>query len=381
MNLPPLFHRGSVKNILGTPESTELIFSYSDRYSVFDWGEMPDHIPQKGSCLAAMAHMFFDAMGNPEQWKRWSHPPLEHNKTLAHLREFGLEHHMSKGMIDQEQQAVAIDNPSELLHVHKVDVLRPTFDGTAYHYDAYQSRPNNALVPLEIIFRFGVPQGSSLMKRIDNEAYLRELGLQHKPAFGDIFTEPIIEFSTKLERTDVYIPFQQAKDIAGLTDEEAIQLREIVCLLALRLRDIFAASDLVLWDGKFEFAFSPNRDAQGNRLFMLVDSIGPDELRLTYHGVQLSKECLRTPYRHTDWYHALESAKTLAKERGVQDWKQICTEELKQEPQPLDPKFIEQIAQVYKSLSNAISTQLYHKKIFADGWPLPKVAEELQGSV
>ena len=30
-------------------------------------------------------------------------------------------------------------------------------------------RPIDALVPLEIIFRFGVPKGSSLMKRVGNE--------------------------------------------------------------------------------------------------------------------------------------------------------------------------------------------------------------------
>ena len=51
MSLPPLFHRGSVKNILGETDAKQLIFAYSNRYSVFDWGEMPDHIPHKGECL------------------------------------------------------------------------------------------------------------------------------------------------------------------------------------------------------------------------------------------------------------------------------------------------------------------------------------------
>ena len=55
--LPPMYHVGSVKNILGNKDSNELIFSYSDRYSVFDWGEMPDK-SYKGQYLAAMAYMF-----------------------------------------------------------------------------------------------------------------------------------------------------------------------------------------------------------------------------------------------------------------------------------------------------------------------------------
>ncbi len=44
---------GSVKDmrISVGPSETELglgFFFFSDRYSVFDWGEMPDHIGYKG---------------------------------------------------------------------------------------------------------------------------------------------------------------------------------------------------------------------------------------------------------------------------------------------------------------------------------------------
>ena len=380
MSLPPLYHRGSVKNILGTQDAPELIFAYSDRYSVFDWGEMPDHIPHKGSCLAAMAFMFFDALGNPEQWNDWSHPTIENSKTFQELRKNGLEHHMSRGIVDEQQKTVPLNKPTPLLHVHKVDVLRPTHDGNDYQYDAYKARPSNALVPLEVIFRFGVPNGSSLMKRINNSEYLAELGLIEKPKFGDTFSKPIIEFSTKLESTDTYIPFAKAKKIAGLTNQEAMDLKELVYILSLRLRDLFTTSDLFLWDGKFEFAFSKERDEHGNRKFVLVDSIGPDELRLTYDGVQLSKECLRTPYRGSAWHSGLDKAKSIAKERGERDWKRICTEELGLSPQPLAPQFIEQMAQLYKSLSNAMSVQLYDQKIFSDGWSLAQVADTLRKS-
>ncbi len=376
MPLPPLYHLGSVKNILGTEQDSELIFSYSDRYSVFDWGEMPDHIPQKGSCLAIMAYMFFDALSDRQQWSRWSHVDAD-AQMLSHLQEHGLAHHMSKGLIDEQGNVCQPNQPTPYLHVHKVDVLRPEFDGTTYKYDAYQQRPTNALVPLEVIFRFGVPQGSSLMKRVGNAEYLQELGLSEKPDFGDRFAKPIIEFSTKLESTDVYIPFAKAKEIAGLSSQEAENLKKIVNILSLRLKDIFSASNLFLWDGKFEFAFSKETDENGDRSFVLVDSIGPDELRLTYDGVQLSKECLRTPYRGTDWHQSLDRAKALAKDRGERDWKRICTQDLGQQPEKLPAELIEQMAQLYKSLSNAISSQLYDRKIFADGWSLAQVAHSL----
>ena len=376
--LPPLYHRGSVKNILGNSEDRELVFSYSNRYSVFDWGEMPDHIPQKGSCLAAMAYMFFDALGDAQKWSAWSHEDAEGNPMLGVLREKGLAHHMAHGLVDESLSSCALQSPTPYLHVHKVDVLRPSFDGERYDYRVYQERPSNALVPLEIIFRFGVPQGSSLMKRINNQEYLHELGLTEKPNFGDIFAKPVIEYSTKLESSDVYIPFAQAKEMAGLTEGEAQNLRDLVFVLSLRLRDIFSASDLFLWDGKFEFAFSNDRDEDGNRGFVLVDSIGPDELRLTYDGVQLSKECLREPYRKGAWHTALEEAKRLGKERGERDWRKICTQELQCQPENLDPQFIEQIAQLYKSLSNAISNQLYGQSIFEDAWTLEQVAQCLR---
>jgi phosphoribosylaminoimidazole-succinocarboxamide synthase len=35
-------------------------FIFSDRYSVFDWGEMPDHIENKGAALCLMGAYCFE---------------------------------------------------------------------------------------------------------------------------------------------------------------------------------------------------------------------------------------------------------------------------------------------------------------------------------
>ena len=37
-------------------------FNFSDRYSVFDWGEMPDHIPHKGEALCLITAYFFEKL-------------------------------------------------------------------------------------------------------------------------------------------------------------------------------------------------------------------------------------------------------------------------------------------------------------------------------
>ena len=378
MSLPPLYHRGSVKNILGEADAEKLIFAYSNRYSVFDWGEMPDHIPSKGECLAVMAYVFFEALGQPETWQNWSHPQIpEDNATLLELRRQGLAHHMAKGLIKEDGSVAAIDSPTPYLEVNRVAVLRPAYSAGAYDYAVYQDKPVNALVPLEVIFRFGVPAGSSLMKRVNDPVYLKALGLSEKPHFGDRFEKPIIECSTKLESTDVYISAERAAEIACLSEAEAQNLYELVHILALRIHEIFGAAGLELWDGKFEFAFAEGHN--GQRRFQLVDSIGPDELRLTYNGVQLSKETLRKPYRSTPWLTAIDQAKALAKERGEQDWKRICREELQSSPSPLEPAFLELIVQMYKALTNAVSEQLMDRKAFADAWSIDRVAELAQG--
>jgi len=59
---------GSVKDIeiIEAPEKNRLglgRFVFSDRYSVFDWGEMPDHISNKGASLCIISAYFFEKLG------------------------------------------------------------------------------------------------------------------------------------------------------------------------------------------------------------------------------------------------------------------------------------------------------------------------------
>ena len=58
---------GSVKDleIIQSPNDKELgrgRFNFSDRYSVFDWGEMPDHIDGKGAALCITSAYFFERL-------------------------------------------------------------------------------------------------------------------------------------------------------------------------------------------------------------------------------------------------------------------------------------------------------------------------------
>jgi len=58
---------GSVKDlmVLEQPDSAKpgrARFIFSNRYSVFDWGEMPDHLNHKGEALALLSAYFFEKL-------------------------------------------------------------------------------------------------------------------------------------------------------------------------------------------------------------------------------------------------------------------------------------------------------------------------------
>lgn len=354
--LPPILFQGSVKNVRGEHGQTPYIFEYSDRFSVFDWGEMPDLLDNKGQSLCYLANLIFEQLANPSRWQQQQNQL--HTNFPAVLEEF-LRHgpiHHCLGAVDHQLQPTA--TPTSYLAVRPVAIHHPPFLYGNWDYSLYAKGPTNCLVPLEVIFRFGVPEGSSLVSRGSDPQYSQEIGLSGRPQIGDLFERPIIEFSTKLEAADRYLNYRQAQQLAGLSDYEFQLLREKTSLIAQMLRLIFAQAEIELWDGKLEFAFIPGTGQNGNshtRDFMLVDAIGPDELRLIYQNTQLSKEGLRWFYRQGPWATNVQKAKFLAQGRGISDWKKICVEELKSSPPHLPLLLKNAIEEMYQALANQLA--------------------------
>ncbi len=318
MSSANMLYRGSVKDIY--KEGDNLLFKYSNRYSVFDWGEMPNEIPQKGEALAALASLFFE-----------------------YLKEQGISsHYLGRAGKDS-------------ILVREVAVLRPHWDNGVYDYSMYSDEPVNCLVPLEVIFRILLGKGNSLEGRLKkNPGYLKELGLSEIPNSSKAQRPPLVECSTKLESSDRYLTRQEIKEMAIIQDLELANMRTLSQDIALHLEKLFASFGVKLWDGKFEFSFGA-KNSEGLRSLMLVDSIGPDELRLTYEEAPLSKEFLRQIYAPTSWYKAVGKAKDIAKERGTNNWKEICSEELHEVPQALSSEQIEVASLLYKSLANEVA--------------------------
>jgi phosphoribosylaminoimidazole-succinocarboxamide synthase len=280
---------------------------------------MPDDIPGKGQALASLAASFFEflqARGIPSHYLGQTAP-----------------------------NAIAM---------RPVDVLRPAWTDGRYDYSAYRAHPTGALVPLEVIFRHALALGNSLEGRLKKDpAYMRELGLAQLPTGASEFDPPLVEFSTKLESTDRYVSASEIDRLELLAPAEVAALREKTRQIATLLRGLFAQLGVKLWDGKFEFACHAGRYPE--RQFLLVDSVGPDELRLTYDGLPLSKEFPRQIYTRTAWAEGMRHAKALAKERHTREWKKICTDELGLRPRHLTREELEVASVLYQALANEVA--------------------------
>ena len=328
---------GSVKDLEVIKKPTETAmgigkFLFSDRYSVFDWGEMPDHIDGKGAALCLMGAYCFEQ-----------------------LEKLGVKTHY-RGLVDAKGKAVKVSElkePSSVMEVALVNVYRPktsVVNGKLVHdYSAYTPKLKNCLIPLEIIYRNGLPEGSSIFKRlIQGKITLQDLGLDHFPTPGETLAQPIFDVSTKLEETDRYVTWAEAQKIAGLTDAELADVKAVLSKADQTISAVAFHAGLKNEDGKIELAFDDKR------ALIVVDVIGTlDECRFTYAGVHVSKEIARQFYKKTSWYRDLEQAKRTAEAKGIQDWKALC----KSQPPKLDPKLKKIISDMYKATANEMTNR------------------------
>ena len=343
---------GSVKDlqVMQKPTKEEMgigKFRFSDRYSVFDWGEMPDHIDKKGEALCLMGAYCFEL--------------LEEKSVRTHYH----------GLVDENGKTVTFNNlkqPSSVMEVALVNVYRPEIcveqGRLIYDYSAYPSDLKNCLIPLEIIYRNGLPEGSSVFKRLEQgKVTLKDLGLDHYPKPGERLAKPIFDVSTKLEETDRYLTWEEAAKISGLTNIEVAAVKVVLAEVNETINETAAKAGLVNEDGKIELAF----DSQ--RRLMVVDVIGTlDECRFTLNGFHVSKEVARQFYKKTNWYKDIEEAKKTAEAKGIKDWKALC----KSQPPKLDAPLKIIISEMYMSAAN----EMTGRKLFES----PNIAEVVKKS-
>lgn len=318
-------------------------FIFSDRYSVFDWGEMPDHIPNKGTAIALLGAYFFEK--------------LEKMDVPTHYVGI-VENDVAKKLSD-------IKKPLNTMEVRMVRVIRPEVKGNQYDYSMYRKEKGGYLIPLEVIYRNFLPPGSSVFKRLESgQITPKDLGLSSEPKPNQKLDPPVYDVSTKLEITDRYLTWAEAGLISGLSDKEIDQLKNLTGSVNALITREFSKIGLINEDGKIEVA------VDNNRRMMVIDVLGTlDECRFTTDGLPVSKEIARVHYRKSAWFKAVEEAK----KKDRQNWKTKCAVS----PEPLPPKFKLLISQMYCACTNEVT----ERKWFKDIPPLKDILKEIRKEI
>ena len=317
---------GSVKDLKVLKEATgdsfgRARFIFSDRYSVFDWGEMPDQVTHKGAAIALLGAYFFER-----------------------LEEIGIPTHY-RGLVEDDavRKLSQVERPTNIMEVKLLRVIKPELRGDEYDYSMYQNQGGGFLIPLEVIYRNFLPPGSSVFKRLEQgEITPNDLGLDKAPVPNQKLDTPVLDVSTKLEITDRYLSWDEARIISGLSHDEITGLKKLTGRVNDLITGEFMKIGLVNEDGKIEVGFDTERN------IMVVDVLGTlDECRFTMDGFPVSKEIARIYYRNTPWSQAVEQAK----KEDRQQWKEIC----RLNPEPLPERLNMLISQVYCACTNAVT--------------------------
>ncbi len=338
----------SVKNFrIEEPASADSlgrgVFEFTDDYSVFDWGKMPDQIPDKGASLCTMGAFNFEL--------------LEENGIPTHYRGVVVD-----GEVQPLSEAIEAGHAPEEMAISLTTVPELPFEDGSYDYDAYyEDVDTHYLIPLEIVFRNRVPVGSSLRKRSDPADH--GLDMDSWPDEPVDLPDAIIEFSTKYEKQDRYLPHEEAESIAGPASIDNLETvaREVNALVTEQA----AHADLTHEDGKIECLYHDGE-------IHVADVVGTfDENRFSRDGQQISKEVIRQYHKRTqpDWVTAVGEAKEEATAAGVADWKARCDVE----PEPLD----ESVIQTARNLYCAGTNEYIGRDIF-DAPPLADVLSTVE---
>jgi len=362
---------GSVKDLLVLEPAYENHpgvgnFVFSDRYSVFDWGEMPDHITGKGRALAAMAAFNFEQL---ESRGIRTHYQGLVGPSGKLVRFADLE--AGSGGLATMQVSLARVYPPIVREFWSGEKVEVRYDYT--FFERHRGRVNNYLVGLEIIFRNGLPLGSSVFKRIDRakqiadakrrDAELRGifkgLGVKEPPEPGRMLPSPVMSYTTKLEAGDRELGRDQAYRLSGLPRRAFNTLDSLALQVNSMITDQAERMGFAHYDGKIETVWNDG--------LVVCDVIGTfDENRFAFRGEQISKEVLRQWYKRNQPEFA--AACDEWKKTGP-GWQKRCDVK----PVKLPVEFATLASQMYMSGCNRYTG----KRVF-DSPPLEEVMDKLQ---
>jgi len=310
---------GSVKDLKVIKKASENsfgtgIFSFTDDFSVFDYGKMPEKISGKGEALCRMASYNFEK--------------ISELNLFSHFEEFIAPNKMKVKLV-------------QVIYPQKRKLTK---------------KDSNYLIPLEVVFRNMLPEGSSLLSRFrKGTATPEQYNLTSIPEPNQFFDKPILEFFTKLEPTDRLLTEKEAMELSALNEKELIEVKDFALKVNNFLNKKAESLNLVHADGKIELAFSPERK------LILVDVFGTlDENRFLFKGIHVSKQVARDYYNTTPWKKEL--TKAMSEGKTKEDWPA---------PPEMPSKLLELISEFYLS-----TAQQWIGENFASARKLEKVVLE-----
>lgn len=266
----------------------DAVLTFTDRYSVFDHGVMPDLVPGKGRASCAMAvHSF------------------------ALFERAGITTHFVEQVADD---AIRI-------RLMNLDLAGPRRTGPAQ------------LIPLQVVYRRRLRPESSVHRRVA-AGDLDSASIPPLEPGTDRLETVMVEFTSKFEETDRFLDATDAARVGRVTPADLAGLTTQARLVCAAVDEHCARVGLTLVDGKAEYGF----DEHG--ALMLVDHAGtPDENRFYLEDTPVCKELLRALYpglreRVQGWVRdGLPRAR----------WPR---------PEPLHPDLVAAVAEVYAALAH-----------------------------
>lgn len=222
----------------------EAILTFTDRYSVYDFGVLPDRIPGKGKASCAMAVKSFEL-----------------------FEAAGMRHHFL-------EQVTADSIRIELLDIDYAGTKGPTGTG--------------CMIPLQVVYRHALPRESSVHRRVASNRLAAAEVPPYAVGRAPWLSRPMVEFTSKYEETDRFLTRAIATEVGRVTEADLTRLADLAEQVASVLRSHCVAVGLTMVDGKAEFGFD------GGRRPILIDHAGtPDENRFYFNDVPVCKELLR----------------------------------------------------------------------------------------
>jgi phosphoribosylaminoimidazole-succinocarboxamide synthase (EC 6.3.2.6) len=292
-----LIRKGKVKEVYDFDQD-RLLFIFTNQISVFD-KIIPSLIPKKGESLARTSAFWFNRASK-----------------------LGIKNHF-----------ISLENGINMF-VKKFKIPSGRISKNEKNY----------LIPLEFVSRYYV--AGTLFDRIKNgKTSYRDIGFKSMPKYGEKLPQPLYEITTKFEKTDRLISYEEAMEIGGLEKGEIEVIFDIISKMDEEIQREVSRRGLIHVDGKKEFALDNERSPYLVDTFGTADEDRWWDLENFERGniLELSKEFVRQHYRSIGYYDKLMEARA----KGLKE----------PDIPPLPPDMVLRVSDLYVKMFERITGQ------------------------